>query len=312
MDPPEHTVFRQMFTKEFLPRQAEAMRPEIQTMVDKVINEMLAAGPPIDLFEVLASPVPSMVICRLLGVPYEDREFFQAKSKIAFAMSTSEDDTIAAYKALTEYVFRLVKAKVEEPTADDLLGRFITNELLTGHVTDIEAATNTMMLLMAGHETTQEMIALGTLALLRNPEQADRLNRQPSLAGNAVEELMRYLTVAHLAVARTALEDVEVGGEVIRKGDGVFLLISSANRDEGVFSDPDALDIGRPNARQHLGFGYGIHNCIGASLARVELEVVFQTLFRRVASLRLDLPFEEIPFKNDRPLYGVYSLPVSW
>ncbi len=170
-----------------------------------------------------------------------------------------------------------------------------------------------MLLLTAGHETTANMIALGTLALLQNPDQLDRLreSEDPKVVASAVEELLRHLTIVHSGRRRVALADIEVGGVTIRTGEGVVLSNDAANRDPDAFPVPDLLDIGR-NPRHHVAFGFGVHQCLGQPLARVELQVVYSTLYRRIPTLKLAVDPDEIPFKHDGNVYGVYELPVTW
>ena len=169
------------------------------------------------------------------------------------------------------------------------------------------------LVLIAGHETTANMIALGTSALLEHPEQLAELRDTDDLklVANAVEELLRYLTIVHYGQRRVALEDVEVAGRLVRAGEGVVLAIDAGNRDETAFPDPDRLDIHR-QARHHVAFGYGVHQCLGQPLARMELQVVYSTLYRRIPTLALAIPFEDVPFKHDMVVYGVHSLPVTW
>jgi cytochrome P450 len=170
-----------------------------------------------------------------------------------------------------------------------------------------------VLLLIAGHETTANMIALGTLALLEHPEQLAALRDagNPQLVAAAVEELLRYLTIVHFGLRRVALADIEIGDRIIRAGDGVILATVAGNRDEQVFADPDRLDIHR-DARRHVAFGFGVHQCLGQPLARVELQVAYGTLYRRIPSLRLAVDREQVPFKDDGLVYGVYELPVTW
>jgi cytochrome P450 len=213
---------------------------------------------------------------------------------------------------LRDYLRTLVERKNGDPS-DDLLSRLIVEQLRTGQMDIEDIVSMGLLLLIAGHETTANMIALGTVALLENPDQLAELRDtdDPKLVANAVEELLRYLTIVHNGRRRVALEDIEIGGEVIRAGEGVVIATEVANRDEAAFPDPDTLDIHRA-ARHHVAFGYGVHQCLGQPLARVELQVVYSTLYRRIPSLALAVPVDELPFKHDMAIYGVHALPVTW
>ncbi len=308
-DPPEHTDRRRMLITEFTVRRVQALRPRIQEIVDGRIDAMLAGDRPTDLFAELALPVPSLVICELLGVPYEDRGFFQTRTKKLLSHETPPVERRAVNGELAQYFDQLVSAKQAYPT-DDLLGRLIEHNRETevfSHRLLVGLAT---LLLIAGHETTSNVISLGTLALLQHPEQLAALRGDESLVPNAVEELLRYVSIVE-AGFRSATEDIEIEGTVIKAGDGVIALAGSANRDQAAFEQPDELDIARP-ARHHVSFGYGIHQCLGQNLARMELDIVFRTLFRRIPGLRMAVPMAEVPFKDDSVIYGVHALPVTW
>jgi len=311
-DNPEHARLRRMVTAPFTARRAEAMRPGVQRIVDGLIDE-LAAGPrPADLVESFALAVPSLVICELLGVPYEDHGFFQQQSRNLINSRSAADTALDAQRALHRYLDRLIEAKNEKP-GDDLLSELVVQQVRTGALTPEDVTLMSTLLLVAGHETTANMIALGTFALLEHPDQLALLRHSddPGAVARAVDELLRYLTVLHTGRGRVALEDIEVAGTVIRAGDGVILANSEANRDETVFPDPDRLDLTR-DAHRHLAFGFGAHQCLGQSLARVQLQVVHSTLHRRLPNLRLAVDRDRIPFKHEGLVYGVYELPVTW
>ncbi|MEU6036715.1 cytochrome P450 [Actinomadura sp. NPDC047616] len=312
MDDPEHNRLRRMVTAPFAIRRVRAMRPAIQEIVDGLIDDMLAGPKPADLVEAFALPVPSLVICRLLGVPYDDHEFFQANSKILIRRSVAVERRDEARRALLGYLDDLMADKLARP-GDDLLSG-LGERVRAGELTRAEAARMGVLLLVAGHETTANMIALGTLALLRNPDQLALLRDadDPALVESAVEELLRYLTITHMGRRRVALADIEIGGQVIRAGDGIVLPNDLANRDPDAFPEPDRLDLRRGDARRHVAFGFGVHQCLGQPLARIELQVVYGTLYRRVPTLALATDLEKIPFKHDGAVYGVYELPVTW
>jgi cytochrome P450 len=312
MDDPEHARLRRMVTGMFAIRQVEALRPSIQRIVDERIEALLAGPRPVELVESFALPVPSLVICRLLGVPYADHEFFQRRTRVLVIRDQAVERVTAAQDELTEYLDGVIAHKLAEP-AEDLLSRLAVEHVATGELSRREAALMAMLLLLAGHETTANMIALGTLALLEHADQlaAVRDTDDPALIARAVEELLRYLTIAHSGRRRIALEDIEIDGQTIHAGDGIVLAGDAANRDEDPFPGPDRLDVHR-DARGHVAFGFGVHQCLGQPLARVELQVVYGTLYRRIPGLRLAVPLEQIPFKHDSNVYGVYELPVTW
>ncbi|AQA16218.1 cytochrome [Streptomyces malaysiensis subsp. malaysiensis] len=311
MDDPEHARIRRMVTGPFAIKRIEALRPEIQKITDDLIDAMLAGPTPVDLVRALALPLPSLVICKLLGVPYEDHDFFQRNSSLLINRHSSVEDVVGANEALTDYLEGLVVAKLADP-ADDMLSE-LAGRVRAGELTQRDAANMGVLLLVAGHETTANMIALGTVALLENPDQLAVLREtdDPKAIAGAVEELLRYLTIVHNGRRRVALEDIEIGGETIRAGDGIIVYTGTGNWDAEVFPEPERLDIGR-DARRHIAFGFGIHQCLGQPLARVELQVVYGTLYRRIPTLRLATGIDQLPFKEDGLVYGVYELPVTW
>ncbi|MEV4612642.1 cytochrome P450 [Kitasatospora sp. NPDC049258] len=306
LDDPEHARQRRMLTGDFIIKRVEALRPQIQQIVDEAFDRMIAKGGPADLVQEFALPVPSLVICLLLGVPYEDHEFFQEHSRILLDISAETERVEASQRALTDYLGELADRKLREPD-DGVLSRLVAR----GELSRAEAASMGLLLLIAGHETTANMTALGTLALLSNPAQLERLRAQPELMKGAVEELLRYLTIVHLGIPRVALEDVELDGTVIRAGEGVLCMVSTANRDSEQFEDGDALDVTR-DARRHLAFGFGIHQCLGQPLARAELQIALATLLRRLPNLRLAVPFDQVERRTESVVHGLRALPVDW
>jgi hypothetical protein len=312
MDDPDHARQRRMVTSTFAIKRVEALRPAIQRIVDDAIDAMLAGPRPADLVAAFALPVPSMVICQLLGVPYADHELFQRHARTMLRRDAPVEDVIAAQEQLLDYLDGEVAGKLAAP-ADDVLSKLAVEQVATGALTRREAAMMSLLLLLAGHETTANMISLGTVALLEHPDQLALLrdSDDPAVVAGAVEELLRYLTITHAGRRRVALEDIELDGHVIRAGDGIVLPNDAGNRDGESFPEPDRLDICR-DARTHVAFGFGVHACLGQPLARVELQVVYGTLYRRIPTLRLAVPAEEIPFKHDSAVYGAYELPVTW
>jgi hypothetical protein len=315
MDDPEHARLRKMVTGTFTVRRTEELRLSIQRIVDDLIDRLLAGGRPADLVAGFALPVPSLVICELLGVPYADHDFFQRTSKALISRSTTAEQAQQAQGELLDYLDDLVGRKLAGP-GDDLLSRVAAEQVRTGQLSQRELASMGVLLLIAGHETTANMIALGTYALLTHPDQLARVREastadDPKLIGNAVEELLRYLTIVHTGRRRVALEDIEIGGQVIRAGEGIVIPSEAGNRDDAVFADPDALDVTR-EGRRHVAFGYGVHQCLGQPLARVELQVVYSTLYRRIPGLALAADPADLPFKHDSVVYGLHKLPVTW
>ncbi|MCF6474165.1 cytochrome P450 [Nonomuraea sp. MG754425] len=311
MDDPEHGRLRRMVTSAFTVRRVEAMRPATQRIADRLIDDLLAGPRPADLVEAFALPLPSLVISNLLGVPYDDHEFFQANSRTIINRDSSPQEREQAQRALGGYLDRLIGDKLDEP-GDDLLSGLV-ERVRAGELSRVEAARMGVLMLFAGHETTANMITLGTLALLQHPDQAALLRDgdDPKAVAAAVEELLRYLTITHGGLRRVALEDIEIAGRTIRAGEGILAVNEVANRDPAVFPDPDRLDL-RRNARLHVTFGYGVHQCLGQPLARMELQVAYTALLRRVPDLALAAGVERIPFKHDGFVYGAYELPVTW
>jgi cytochrome P450 len=312
LDDPEHNRLRRMMTRDFTFRRGEAMRPQIQELVDGFLDDMIAAGPPADLVRAFALPVPSRVICLLLGVPYDDHDFFQRASTTGLDSNATEEQKAQSSLALFTYMTELVARKEREP-GDDLMTRLIIDHVATGELSRETAAMNGVIMLAAGHETTANMIALGTLALLEHPDEFALLSStgDPLAIAKIVEELMRYLTIVHSLIDRVALEDLTIGGQLIRAGETVLMNLPAGNYDPAFIERPDALDSSR-STRGHLGFGFGVHQCLGANLARVEMQVALSTLARRFPGLRLGVPAEQLTFQNTKEIYGVTELPVAW
>jgi cytochrome P450 len=304
LDAPEHTRYRRLLTGRFTVRRMRQLTRHVERFTAECLDAMEQAGPTADLVEAFAQPVPALMICELLGVPYADRERFRSQVATIFDQTVDAEAKGGAYAELIQYLDELVLAKRAEPT-DDLL-----SELTASDLTDEELAGIGGMLLAAGLDTTANMLGLGTFALLSNPDQLAALRADPALAGQAVEELLRYLSVADPLV-RSALEDVEVEGRLIRAGESVTVSVQATNRDPHRFPDPDRLDIHR-RATGHLSFGHGIHQCLGQQLARVEMTVAFPALFARFPGLRLAVPPQEVPLRDRANIYGVIRLPVTW
>ncbi|MEU2660287.1 cytochrome P450 [Streptomyces sp. NPDC007325] len=305
MDDPEHARYRKPLVGKFTVRRMRLLTERIEQVTAECLDAMAEAGPTADLVAAFAKPIPTIVICEILGVPYEDRASFQQQIDTFMGGEVSDEELIAAYTATQEYLARLVAAKRAHPT-DDVL-----SELTDSDLSDEELKGISLILLAAGFDTTANMLALGTFALLQNPEQLAALRADPSLTDGAVEELLRYLSVAKTFM-RTALEDVEVGGQTIEAGTTVVLSYHTANRDPERFTDPGALDIRRP-FDGHLAFSHGIHQCLGQQLARIEMRVAFRALIERFPTLRLAVPAEEVALRPESAdIFGVKSLPVTW
>lgn len=306
-DPPEHTRYRRLLIPEFTVRRVREMRPDIQRIADELIDDMVAKGDEAELVEAYGLALPSLVICRLLGVPYADHDFFQSRTRTIVDASADEGTRRAASFEIRSYLDDLI-ARVEAAPKDDLLGRLATS----GRLTHEEMTGAAFLLLVAGHETTANMIPLSAYTLLRHPDRLAALRANPDAWPAAVEELLRYHSIADfVAFDRVAVEDQELGGRLIRKGEGVYVLGASANRDERAFERPDEFDIER-GARHHVAFGYGVHQCLGQNLARAELEIALRTLFDRLPDLRVIVPEEELEPKYGNGVFGLTRMPVAW
>lgn len=311
-DGEEHTRFRRMLSKPFTFKRVEGLRPVIQQITDKCIDAILAGPQPADIVTALALPVPSLVISQLLGVPYEDAEMFQEHANIGLARYATGEETARGATSLFKYLIQLVETKMENPAEDAVSD--LAERVRAGELSVKEAAQLGTGLLIAGHETTANMLGLGVLALLQNPDQlpAIRDAEDPKIVANAAEELLRYLSIIQNGQRRVALEDIHIAGEVIRGGEGIIIDLAPANWDAEAFTDPDRLYLHRSGADRNVAFGYGRHQCVGQQLARAEMQIVFRTLFQRIPTLQLAATLEDIPFKHDRLAFGVYELPVTW
>ena len=300
---------RRLLTPAFMVKRMNTLRPAIQGIVDDALERMIAKGPPVDFHAEFAFMVPVMAICQLLGVPVEDRDQFSAWTQQSMNMWDREA-AAAGMARLSEYMFALIERKRAQPAED------VISDLIAAQQSE-ETFDNGAMIqlcvgvLIAGHETTVARIDLGTVMLLTHPDQLDALRADPSLATGAVEEILRMAAPTLGVVHRYATADIEVAGETIAEGDLVLISPDAANRDDAVFSEPGSFDIRRAH-NQHVTFGHGPHFCLGAGLARVELQSVFTTLFRRLPTLRLAVPFEELRLKEDTPLGGLWRLPMTW
>ncbi len=308
-DAPDHGRLRRLVTKEFLAKHVTLMRPKMQSIVQGLLDELSKMKPPVDLVQAFALPVASTIICDLMGVPYEDHVFFQTRTDAILSQARTPEESEHAAIELMGYFDRVITEKEQTPSDGDLLSRMLHHS--DGEMTHGEGVGIAALLLLAGYDTMAQIIGLGTLTLLQHPEQRKLLDETPSLASNLADELVRYLSVNHVGLPRAATEDVEIGGQQIKAGDGVLVMLNSGNRDKAIFDNPDAFDIHR-DAKNHVGFGHGLHKCIGANFARAELEIVFPALFSALPSLALAAPIEELPFRHEMVLYGLHKLPVTW
>ena len=307
-DPPEHTRLRRFLTPEFTVRRMKRLEPRIVEIVDEHLDALEAAGSPADLVPTFALPIPSLVICELLGVPYADRDAFQRRTARQLDLSLPMAERIGLQQEGRAYMEGLVARAKAEP-GEDMLGMLVREH--GDEMTDDELAGISSLLLIAGHETTSNMLGLGTLALLRHPDQLALVRDDPSVVDAAVEELMRWLSIVHTGFARTTTTEVEIAGQVIPAGELVLCALPAANRDPSHLKDPETLDVTR-GAMGHLAFGHGVHHCLGAPLARMEMRVAFPALLRRFPRLALGVPFDEVPFRAFHFIYGLHSLPVTW
>ncbi|MBN3512407.1 cytochrome P450 [Mycolicibacterium septicum] len=308
LDPPEHQRLRRMLTAEFTIRRMKRLEPRIVEIVDARLDAMTAAGPPSDLVADFALPIPSLVICELLGVPYEDRDDFQHRSTLQLDLSLPIAERLALQRQSREYMRGLVGRARQDP-GEDILGMLVRDH--GDELSDDELVGIAGLLLLAGHETTSNMLGLGVLALLRHPEQLAAVRDDPDAVGPAVEELLRWLSIVQNAIPRFTTTDVEVAGVRISAGELVFASLPAGNRDPDFVDSPDVLDI-RRGAPGHLAFGHGVHHCLGAPLARMEMRIAIPALLRRFPTLALAEPFDAVQYRSFHFIYGLKSLAVTW
>jgi nocardicin N-oxygenase len=310
MDPPRHTRIRKLANTVFTPRRVERLRPRIETLADDILTVMTVLTPPVDLTEHFSRPLALRVICELLGVPFEDHGKFGSWCDHFVSLTKySREEMIRANEDMRGYFVRLIDAKRRVP-GPDLLSALVPR-LDDGSVTQSELVSLGALLLLAGHDTTVTVLGGAVVSLLRNPDQLDLLRDKPELFPAAVEELIRMNEPGDGSFLRIALADMRLGDTVIPAGDAVIASISSADRDGSAFKDPDRLDIRRED-NPHIGFGHGPHFCLGAGLARAELEIGLRTLIERLPTLRLAIEPDELRWKHYAHLGGFEELPVTW
>ncbi len=314
MDPPEHTKQRRMLTAEFTIKRVNELKPKIKSIAEDLVDKMIAkaeSGEQADLVTDLCWPLPTLVICGLLGVPYEEHDYFQESADVLTSNLSPMDEV----ERVTEdfcgrYLPELVQRKVDNPQ-DDLLSRLVQQQMIPGHMTHHEMVSLSRLLLIAGHETTANTLSASLWALLANPEEMKKLTDDPSRIEPATEELLRYVDATQGGRRRVALADIEIGGVTIRKGDGIIGFNPSANRDPERWDNPDKLDLDR-DARGHVAFGFGMHQCLGQPIARAEIQSALEALFSRLPNVQLAVPFEDVTFDEERFIFRVDTLPVTW
>ncbi|GHE16187.1 cytochrome P450 [Streptomyces alanosinicus] len=313
MDPPVHTKHRMILMPELTARQVEAMRPRTQEIVDELIDAILAQGPgPVDLVKTLTAPLPSIQTAEQLDLPRDTTDLFYRWIALLVTQGTAEEHA-SANAEVEMLLHRLIAERKANPGTDLISNIIKRNDERGGELSDLDLSALVRTMIAGGHESTLNGMTVGIFTLLTHPEQAALLREHPELGGQAVDELMRYSTVSDHGTVRVAKEDAEIGGVLIKKGEGVICALQAANRDPRVFSNPDTLDFHRKEASANLAFGSGHHRCAGQTLVRMQMEVLFSTLLRRIPGLRLATPVDELPFKGETALIdGLHELPVTW
>ncbi len=306
-DPPDHTSLRKLLTGEFTVRRLRRLEPRVNAIIAEHLDRIEQAGPPADLVEMFAMPIPSLVICELLGVPYADRAEFQRRGNIRLDLSLPIEYRMEIEAEGLDYMAKLVAAQRQDP-GEDMIGMLIREHGDT--ITDRELTGLADLLLLAGHETTSNMLGLGTLLLLQNPDQL-AIARDPRNIDQAVEEMLRYLSIVRTVLPRIARTDLELGGQRIRAGDVLVCSVPAGNRDPALDPRANDFDVTRKIAA-HLAFGHGLHHCLGAPLARMEMRLAFPALFERFPTLRLAIPVEDVKYRAFSFVFGVASLPLEW
>ncbi|WP_353557022.1 cytochrome P450 [Paraburkholderia terrae] len=314
MDPPEHGQYRRTLTKEFMAKRMQELRPLVQRSLDQLLDDMANKGGPADFIAAVALPLPSLVISLMLGVPYADHDKLQKWSGDRMDLSIAPEALTQSAKSMNEYIDALLREKERDPgDGSDLLSRMAIEWINPGKLSHADAVQMATLLYLAGHETTANQIGLGLLSLFQHPEQRKALVEDSTLVRSAVEEMLRFHSITHMNSNRVATQDVVIGGQLIRKGEGVLALLHGANHDPVAFPEPERFDIRRDTKDQsHVAFSFGIHQCLGQPLARLELQVVFETLFKRFPDLRLAVPEDALQYKDKSFVYGLKALPVIW
>ncbi|MEU1012830.1 cytochrome P450 [Streptomyces sp. NPDC005890] len=306
MDPPDHTRFRRMLAREFTVRRIAELAPHVESVAAEQVEAMREQGAPADLITTFAKPLVLRVLSDLVGLPYEERERYADAPAITHDPDGDAEESMAVFQQVGALIGETIARKRKEP-GDDIISRL----LAAGEVTDEELGNIVALLLFAGYETTESALSVGVMALLHHPEQLAALRADLSRVDAAVEEILRYVTVNQYEIFRTALEDVELDGRLVKKGETVTVSLPAANRDPAKYGCPAHLDLDRDTAG-HLAFGHGIHQCVGQNLARLELRTGLRVLLQAFPDLRAATPAEEVPLRTRGSVFGLKSLPVSW
>jgi len=311
IDPPDHDKYRRMLAAEFGVKRVGRLREQVTAVVHDLFDETMAAGPGVDMMESLALPAPALMICTLLGVPYEERDNFVRLAETFLGGQASIEEARRANEGLRALLQSAISSK-REVSGDDLFSRVLHDYVDTGELEEETLIGMAEGVLIAGFHTTSSMIGLGTVALLENPDQFALLREDPELVSAGVEELLRFLSVPHLGRHRATTEEIEVAGQVIPPGEGIILASNIANRDPAHFEDPNSLILSNGDKRTHQAFGSGIHQCVGAALARLELGIFFTALIERMPNIKTVIPFDQLEFTHDSTVIGVHALPIAW
>lgn len=313
-DQPDHTRLRRALTREFTVARMHTLQGMIEEVVNGLIDKLLTHEAGVDLISTFALPVPTTVILKMLGISYDEHEFFQLRANQIITKDLPAEVSVQAQRDMRGRIREIIAEKESDPDAhDDIIGRLIRDHVHTDNISNEEACGLCQSLVIAGHETTANMIGFGTLNMLRDPAFFERLRTaSPELVSRAVEEMLRYWTTVNYIGLRVAVEDVDFGDVRIKAGDGLLAQVVAANYDPDVYRDPDHFDIDRDLRQPHMAFGFGIHQCIGQQLARLELKTVFNLLPKRIPSLRLAVSSDELSFNHGALALSLKSLPVAW
>ncbi|MEU9481786.1 cytochrome P450 [Streptomyces sp. NPDC048191] len=306
-DPPEHSRLRRMLTRDFMLRQVESLRPAVRHTVDSLVKDVRAADGPVDLIKSLALPVPSLTVCQLLGIPYEDHEIFQELTNVNLSRNSTREQTETATNDLLTWLDDLVTAQEREP-GEGLLGRLVVDQVGPGNLSHDDLVAMARLLVVAGHETTANMLGMTLLTYMQQPRTFDGVDTDPAKLKSAVEELLRYHSIIQIGLARVTTERVRIGDTWIGPGEGVIVSLLAANRDERAFATPDAFVVDRPATPKHIAFGFGVHQCIGQALARLEVQELLLGVVRQLPGLRPLADIGDMPFRGEMTVHGVHEL----
>jgi cytochrome P450 len=312
MDDPEHRRLRSLFLADFMPKPVEARREVIEQIVARRVDALLAAPQPADLLKEFSRPIPAQVLAAIMGLDAAEGDALLVHVLTILSSEATREQATAANQALIAFLETCIDRKMADP-GDDMISR-LAAQVKDGALSRTDLLGCIRQLFLAGQDSTLSTITMGVLLLINHPDQLDilRTRDDPALWAAAADEAVRFLSVTHFGRRRVALEDVEIGGQLIRAGEGIILAETYANRDAAMFEDPDTFNVFRANNSKHLGFGFGGHHCLGVHLARAEIRVAFAILFRRIPSLRLAGPPAELVFQDELTVYGLESLPVAW